>query len=67
LFLTDFVAVKTIKETIMRLRPTHNPRLEGLVLMVQDELGNYYRGVSTDFFQTTRVISWALLFFSVCS
>ena len=50
LFLTDFVAVKTIKETIMRLRPTHNPRLEGLVHMVQDELGNFYRGGRYGFF-----------------
>jgi undecaprenyl-diphosphatase len=50
LFLTDFVAVKTIKETIMRLRPTHNPRLEGLVHMVKDELGNYYRGGRYGFF-----------------
>ena len=50
LFLTDFVAVKTVKETVMRLRPTHNPRLQGLVHMVQDELGNYYKGGRYGFF-----------------
>lgn len=50
LFLTDFVAVKTIKETVMRLRPTHNPDLDGLVHMVQDELGSYYRGGRYGFF-----------------
>ncbi len=50
LFLTDFVAVKTIKETVMRLRPSHNPRLEGLVHMVRDELGNFYRGGRYGFF-----------------
>jgi undecaprenyl-diphosphatase len=50
LFLTDFVAVKTVKETVMRLRPTHNPRLQGLVHMVQDELGNFYKGGRYGFF-----------------
>ena len=50
LFLTDFVAVKTIKETVMRLRPTHNPELQQLVHMVQDELGNFYRGGRYGFF-----------------
>jgi undecaprenyl-diphosphatase len=50
LFLTDFVAVKTIKETVMRLRPSHNPALHGLVHLVQDESGNYYRGGRYGFF-----------------
>jgi len=50
LFLTDFVAVKTIKETVMRLRPTHNPELQHLVHMVQDEMGNYYKGGRYGFF-----------------
>jgi undecaprenyl-diphosphatase len=50
LFLTDFVAVKTIKETVMRLRPSHNPALQGLVHLVQDESGNYYRGGRYGFF-----------------
>jgi len=50
LFLTDFVAVKTVKETVMRLRPTHDPRLQGLVHMVQDELGNFYKGGRYGFF-----------------
>ena len=50
LFLTDFVAVKTVKETVMRLRPTHNPRFQGLVHMVQDELGNFYKGGRYGFF-----------------
>jgi undecaprenyl-diphosphatase len=50
LFLTDFLAVKLVKETVMRLRPTHNTQLEGLVHMVRDELGNYYRGGRYGFF-----------------
>ena len=50
LFLTDYVAVKMIKQTVMRLRPTHNPALEGLVHMVQDEMGNFYKGGRYGFF-----------------
>jgi undecaprenyl-diphosphatase len=50
LFLTDFVAVKTVKETVMRLRPTHNPALQHLVHMVQDEMGNFYKGGRYGFF-----------------
>ncbi|MFN5296016.1 MAG: phosphatase PAP2 family protein [Flavobacteriales bacterium] len=50
LFLTDFLAVKLVKETVMRLRPTHNTQLDGLVHMVRDELGNYYRGGRYGFF-----------------
>jgi undecaprenyl-diphosphatase len=50
LFLTDFVAVKMVKETVMRLRPTHNPELQALVHMVKDEMGSYYRGGRYGFF-----------------
>jgi undecaprenyl-diphosphatase len=50
LFLTDYVAVKAVKETVMRLRPTHNPELQHLVHMVQDEMGNYYKGGRYGFF-----------------
>lgn len=50
LFFTDFVAVKLIKETVMRLRPSHNPRFEGLVHLVQDEFGNFYKGGRYGFF-----------------
>lgn len=50
LFLTDFVAVKTIKETVMRLRPTHNPELQNFVHTVQDEMGNAYKGGRYGFF-----------------
>ena len=50
LFLTDFVAVKTVKETVMRLRPTHNPALQDLVHMVKDDLGNFYKGGRYGFF-----------------
>ena len=49
-FLTDFVAVKTIKETVMRLRPTHNPALQNMVHMVQDEMGDFYKGGKYGFF-----------------
>jgi undecaprenyl-diphosphatase len=50
LFLTDFVAVKTVKETVMRLRPTHDPALQNLVHMVKDDVGNFYKGGRYGFF-----------------
>jgi undecaprenyl-diphosphatase len=64
LFLTDFVAVKMIKQTVMRLRPTHNPTLEGLVHMVQDEMGNFYKGGRYGFFSNhaSNFAGVALLF-----
>lgn len=66
LFLTDFVAVKTVKETVMRLRPTHNPQLEGLVQMVRDDLGNFYRGGRYGFFSNhASNFSGVAVFFSL--
>lgn len=50
LFLTDFLAVKMVKETVMRLRPTHNPTLQHLVHVVNDEMGREYRGGLYGFF-----------------
>lgn len=66
IFLTDFVAVKTIKETVMRLRPTHNPALQHLVHMVQDEMGNYYKGGRYGFFSNhSSNFAGVALFFSL--
>jgi undecaprenyl-diphosphatase len=50
LFLTDFVAVQAVKETVQRLRPSHNPALEHLVHLVKDDNGQFYRGGRYGFF-----------------
>jgi undecaprenyl-diphosphatase len=66
IFLTDFVAVKTIKETVMRLRPTHNPAIQNLVHMVQDEMGNFYKGGRYGFFSNhSSNFAGVVLFFSL--
>jgi undecaprenyl-diphosphatase len=66
IFLTDFVAVKAIKETVMRLRPTHNPALQHLVHMVQDEMGNFYKGGRYGFFSNhSSNFAGVALFFSL--
>lgn len=50
LFITDFMAVHYIKNTIMRLRPSHNPEVMDQVNLVKDSMGNYYRGGRYGFF-----------------
>jgi undecaprenyl-diphosphatase len=50
LFATDFLAVKLVKNTVMRLRPGHNPELEGCIHFVRDTNGNFYRGGKFGFF-----------------
>lgn len=50
LFLTDFVAVKLVKETVQRLRPSHHPELQQWVQFVLDDHGNPYRGGRYGFF-----------------
>lgn len=50
LFLTDFLAVQLVKETVQRLRPSHQPGIAELVKLVTDEQGNFYRGGKYGFF-----------------
>ncbi len=50
LFITDFIAVFSIKSTVMRLRPTYHPEVMDRVKMVIDENGNFYRGGRFGFF-----------------
>jgi undecaprenyl-diphosphatase len=50
LFTTDFLAVKLVKNTVMRLRPGHNPELDGMIHFVKDGNGNFYRGGQYGFF-----------------
>ena len=44
--LADQLAVKAFKEVFMRLRPSHEPALEGLVHLVNDYRGGQYGFVS---------------------
>lgn len=50
LFLTDFLAVHLVKNTVMRLRPSHDPQIKDLVNLVADPNGNLYRGGQFGFF-----------------
>ncbi|MFN5620748.1 MAG: phosphatase PAP2 family protein [Flavobacteriales bacterium] len=50
LFFTDFLAVKLVKETVQRLRPSHHPAWQHLLHLVADENGNPYRGGQYGFF-----------------
>jgi undecaprenyl-diphosphatase len=50
LFLTDFLAVQLVKETVRRLRPSHHPAWQHLLHLVVDENGNPYRGGRYGFF-----------------
>lgn len=50
LFMTDFVAVKLIKNSVMRLRPGYNEALEGQIHFVRDLNGNFYKGGRFGFF-----------------
>ncbi len=50
LFTTDFLAVKLVKNTVMRLRPGYNQELEGLIHFVKDSNGNFYKGGKFGFF-----------------
>jgi undecaprenyl-diphosphatase len=50
LFMTDFVAVKTIKNTVMRLRPGYNEAIQHQIHFVKDLNGNFYKGGRFGFF-----------------
>lgn len=50
LFMTDFMVVHLVKNVVMRLRPSHNPELEGLIHFVKDGNGNFYKGGRFGFF-----------------
>ncbi len=50
LFFTDFMAANFVKQTVQRLRPSQDPHLEGLVHLVLDAHGNWYRGGKFGFF-----------------
>ncbi len=47
---TDYMAANFVKETVQRLRPSHNPELEGLVHHVIGRSGELYKGGSFGFF-----------------
>jgi len=47
IFLTDFSSVQLFKNVFLRLRPCHDPDLQGLVHMVNDRCGGKYSFVSS--------------------
>lgn len=50
LFFTDYMAATFVKQTVQRLRPGHEPALQGLVHHVMDAQGRLYKGGSFGFF-----------------
>jgi undecaprenyl-diphosphatase len=50
LFFTDFIAATFVKETVQRLRPGHEPSIQGWVHHVMDTQGHLYKGGSYGFF-----------------
>ncbi len=50
MFFTDFVAANMVKETVQRLRPSHNKELQGLVHHVIGNNGELYKGGKFGFF-----------------
>ena len=50
LVLCDRVAVELFKNTVMRLRPSHNPEIADHVHLVMDSYGHLYRGGQFGFF-----------------
>jgi undecaprenyl-diphosphatase len=52
-----------IKDSVMRLRPSHEPALSGLVHLVKDSHGNLYRGGDYGFVSSHAANSFALAIF----
>jgi len=48
--LSDLISFELFKEGVKRLRPSHEPLLEGQVHLVQDSNGNFYKGGKHGFF-----------------
>lgn len=52
-----------IKDSVMRYRPSHEPTLSGLVHLVKDNHGNFYRGGNYGFISSHASNSFALAIF----
>jgi undecaprenyl-diphosphatase len=52
LFLCDFVVTHGIKNTIQRLRPSHEPGLQALLHLLPEANGNLYKGGKFGFFSS---------------
>lgn len=52
-----------VKDAVMRFRPSHEPALEGLVHLVKDNHGNFYKGGSYGFISSHAANSFAVAIF----
>lgn len=52
IFLCDFVVTFGIKNTVQRLRPSHEPELQSLLHLLPDGYGQLYRGGKFGFFSS---------------
>lgn len=52
IFLCDFVVTHAIKNTVQRLRPSHDPAIQHLVHLLKDASGQIYKGGSFGFFSS---------------
>jgi undecaprenyl-diphosphatase len=52
-----------IKDAVMRFRPSHEPAFQGLIHLVKDNHGNYYKGGNYGFVSSHASNSFALAIF----
>lgn len=64
ILLADQVSSGFLKPFIARLRPSHNPNLEGLVHFLPDENGNLYKGGLYGFVSSHAANSFAVAIFA---
>ncbi|MEN7546726.1 phosphatase PAP2 family protein [Rapidithrix thailandica] len=64
--LADQFASGFCKPFFERLRPSHSPELEGLVHLIQDKNGNYYKGGSFGFISSHSANTFGLASFLFC-
>jgi undecaprenyl-diphosphatase len=59
---TDFLNLHCIKNTVQRLRPTHEPQLSGLLHLVADDNGHPYLGGTYGFISSHAANHFGLAF-----
>jgi undecaprenyl-diphosphatase len=59
---TDFLNLHCIKNTVQRLRPTHEPRLSGLLHLLTDDNGHPYLGGAYGFISSHTANHFGLAF-----
>ncbi len=61
----DRTSVEAFKEVFQRLRPSHQPLLEGKVHLLMDHNGNFYKGGSFGFFSSHAANYFAIAIFYI--